>query len=276
MVAAPPSGLSIAAIEGAGASIETAGIETPAVARVGLRPGSAVRAPREGHVVLALDTGTRLLVGPAARTRIVELGTMQRFDLERGSLEAAVAKLQPGHRFVVGTPDAEVEVKGTRFELTVDGDVSRCDPLVRTHLVVQEGVVAVRHGGSEVRVAAGSTWPACAPPAPEPVVHAGLSQAAQVREPAHARGPRRAAVASNRTPAAAAPAVTTPIDPSTLAEQNDLFAAALAARHRGGRAEAIRWFDRLIARYPTGQLADSARVERRRLIEGRDDATSSD
>ena len=56
-------------------------------------------------------------------------------------------------------------------------------------------------------------------------------------------------------------------DPSTLAEQNDLFAAALAARRRGDLGEAIHWLDRLIARYPKGQLIDSARAERQRLLE---------
>ena len=66
---------------------------------------------------------------------------------------------------------------------------------------------------------------------------------------------------------ASAPAPVAPADPSTLAEQNDLFAAALAARRRGDVIDAIHWLDRLIARYPTGPLSDSARAERHRLIE---------
>jgi len=73
-------------------------------------------------------------------------------DLRLLTLEAAVAKLKPGERFVVATPDAEVEVKGTRFELVVDGETSRCEPVLRTRLTVQEGVVAVRHEGREVRI----------------------------------------------------------------------------------------------------------------------------
>jgi TolA-binding protein len=58
-----------------------------------------------------------------------------------------------------------------------------------------------------------------------------------------------------------------PADPSTLAEQNDLFAAALSARRRGDLGEAVHWLDRLIARYPDGQLIESARAERKRLLE---------
>jgi hypothetical protein len=71
----------------------------------------------------------------------------------------------------------------------------------------------------------------------------------------------------------AAPAVPTtgdegappPAAQSTLAEQNDLFAAALAARRRGDLAEAMRWLDQLIRLHPRGQLADQARAERGRL-----------
>jgi hypothetical protein len=257
--ATPSAGMAVAAVEGSGASIEIDGTESPAVARAELRPGATVHAPPAGHVMLALDTGTRLRVADG-RTRVVELGTMQRFELQSGSLEAAVAKLQPGHRFVVATPDAEVEVKGTRFELTVDGSGVRCDRDVRTRLVVQEGVVAVRHGGREVRVAAGSEWPTCAPAAAATEAHAGGAHRT------HANSARPAPVES--APAEAA------VDPSTLAEQNDLFAAALAARQRGKRAEAIRWLDRLLARYPAGQLAESARLERGRLLEAGDTTSS--
>jgi hypothetical protein len=256
--APPSSGLTIAALEGSGASVEVAGSEKPVAVTDRIEPGALLRAPRDGHVVLLLDTGTRLRAAAAARTRVVELGAMQRFELETGSLEASVAKLQPGHRFVVDTPDAEVEVKGTRFELVVDGEASRCEPTVRTRLTVQEGVVAVRHAGSEVRVAAGSIWPSCAS-APEP---------AHVAAPGAARAHRTA-------PAAAAKHALPGADPSTLPEQNDLFAAALAAHRRGNESEAIRWLDRLITRYPGGQLAESARVEKQRLLAGHDMAAPS-
>jgi TolA-binding protein len=143
-------------------------------------------------------------------------------------------------------------VKGTRFEVAVVPSPSTCAPFVRTQVTVQEGVVAVRFGGGEVRLAAGSVWPACPPPA------------SAVPSPRHHVHAPRAAGAPLPDTGAPAP---TPADPSTLAEQNDLFAAALSARQRGDHAEAIHRLDRLIARYPNGQLTDSARAERRRLIE---------
>ena len=259
--AKPTTGLTISSLEGSGASVEMGGREKPAGVQDRIEPGALLRAPRNGHVVLTLDTGTRLRVAAAARTRVVELGATQLFELESGSLEAAVAKLTPGHRFVVATPDAEIEVKGTRFELVVDGDASRCDPTIRTRLAVEEGVVAVRHRGGEVRVAAGSIWPTCPPPpAPESVIAAAPAAAHRHR-------------ASRLAPAEHARAGA---DPSTLPEQNDLFAAALAARRRGNTGEAIRWLDRLVTRYPAGQLTDSARAEKRRLLEGGDQTSSAD
>jgi len=107
--------------------------------------------------------------------------------------------------------------------------------------------VAVRFGGGEVRLPAGSVWPAC--------------PTAVAAPPAQARPARKHAAPA---PVASPPAGN---DPSTLAAQNDLFAAALAARRRGENVEAIRWLDRLIGRYPEGPLTESARAERRRLAE---------
>jgi len=237
---------SLAAVDGDGVSIETASGARPAVRGEPVTTGTVVGVPGAGHALLALDTGTRLRVGASSRARVTTLGAVQRFDLERGTLEAEVAKLPLGGRFLIATGDAEVEVRGTRFEVAVVPEPSACAPFVRTQVAVTEGVVAVRFAGGEVRVVAGSVWPVCAPPPPAPRVRAHATH-------------------TPPKPAANAPAA--PADPSTLAEQNDLFAAALAARRRGDVIDAIHWLDRLIARYPTGPLSDSARAERHRLIE---------
>jgi len=233
-------------------SIASASIETDAGARVAapgdrIAAGDRVSVSGPGDVVLGLDTGTRLRVAAAARVRVIALGAAQRFDLETGALEAEVAKLRIGDRFLIATPDAEVEVRGTRFEVAVGSRPSPCAPNVRTQVTVHEGVVVVRSGAGEVRVAAGSAWPGC----PEPA------------SPARGAHPRPARPPATPPVASAAPLPAT--DPSTLAEQNDLFAAALAARRRGDTVEAIQWLDRLIARYPGGPLTDSARAERRRM-----------
>ncbi len=248
----PP--LAVTALEGVDASIETTTGTMTASAGNRITAGTWVRVPSAGRLLLALDSGTRLRVGASSRARVTELGALQRFDLESGSLSAEVAKLPPGGRFVIGTADAEIEVRGTRFDVVVDPGVSACAPFVRTRVVVEEGVVVVRFAGDEVRLPAGSSWPNCAPPTAPP--------ARPTARVGHAHAPH----AQTAPPAGSGPAPAV-VDSSTLAEQNDLFAAALAARRRGDTGEAIRWLDRLLARYPHGQLIDSARAERQRLIE---------
>jgi len=243
--------VTVAVVDGAGASIETPTGWRAAAAGDRIEAGTAVRAPAAGRLQLALDTGTRLRLAAASRARVSGLGAVQRFELQEGSLEADVAKLLPGSRFLIATDDAEVEVRGTRFEVSIAPEPSACAPFARTQVSVREGVVVVRSGGEEVRVAAGSDWPACAP-APSPSLRTGT----------HAHHVRPAAKpASDAAPAGLA------ADPSTLVEQNDLFAAALDARRRGDTARAIQWLERLIARYPEGPLIENARAERRRLIQ---------
>ena len=254
--------LAVAAVEGSGAAID--GRDGARLAARGdqVAAGTSVRVPASGHLVLALDTGTRLRVGAGSSARVTALGATQRFDLESGTMEAEVAKLPIGGRFLIATADAEVEVRGTRFEVAVAPVRSPCAPFVRTQVTVHEGIVAVRFGGGEVRLTAGSVWPAC-PPLATPTRAIAAPPAIAPARPSHARS------ASLPTPPTAALAEPLPPDPSTLAEQNDLFAAALAARRRGDMDEAIEWLDRLIARYPGGPLLESARAERGRLLEKR-------
>jgi hypothetical protein len=250
--AAPDTKMAVADVDGPGATIETPQGARAATRGDRLAVGTSVRVPGTGHLLLALDTGTRLRVGASSRVRLTALDTTQRFDVESGTLEADVAKVPLGGRFIVATADAEVEVKGTRFEVAVAPAPSACAPFTRTQVIVQEGLVAVRFAGGEVRLPAGSVWPSCAPP-PAPAARSGHSRTRQ---------PQASAPTGDGAPSAAGRA-----DASTLAEQNDLFAAALSARRRGDLGEAIHWLDRLIGRYPTGQLIESARAERQRLLE---------
>ncbi len=242
-------GLAVADVDGAGVSIEARGGARAAVPGDRIAAGTSVRVAGAGHLLLALDTGTRLRVGASSVTRVTELGATQRFDLDSGTLEAEVAKLPIGGRFVIATADTEVEVRGTRFEVAVVPEPSLCAPFARTQVVVHEGVVAVRFGGGEVRLPAGSVWPTCPAAAgtPPPTRRARPAPALAVAVPA------------------AAVAAPPRSDSSTLAAQNDLFAAALAARRRGENAQAMRWLEQLIAHYPDGPLIESARAERRRL-----------
>ncbi|MDB4936357.1 MAG: hypothetical protein JWP87_3329, partial [Labilithrix sp.] len=143
-----------------------------------LPEGTELRTNGASEAHLDFDSGTRVTLGGAGRVRLVEQSQRKRFALESGSFFAKVAKLGPDERFVVSTPDAEVEVRGTAFRVTLVEGNPDCAGGTPTRLDVSEGVVVVRHAGAEVRVAAGERWPACAPapaerraeaPAPAPV-----------------------------------------------------------------------------------------------------------
>jgi outer membrane protein assembly factor BamD (BamD/ComL family) len=51
-----------------------------------------------------------------------------------------------------------------------------------------------------------------------------------------------------------------------LADENNLFAQALAAKRRGDLRGALAAFERFVARFPDAALAESAYVERMRLL----------
>ena len=53
---------------------------------------------------------------------------------------------------------------------------------------------------------------------------------------------------------------------SDLAGQNDLFIEGTQAWHRGDGQAALGAFDQLLARYPGGQLAENASVQRMRVL----------
>jgi outer membrane protein assembly factor BamD (BamD/ComL family) len=65
---------------------------------------------------------------------------------------------------------------------------------------------------------------------------------------------------------ASAPTLGQPSVGSSLTDQNDLFAEALAAQRQGDVWGAVGAYDRLWARFPSSPLAESAAVERMRLL----------
>lgn len=72
-------------------------------------------------------------------------------ELVDGSVSIEVEALRPDQRFLVVTSDAEVEVRGTRFEVVADeGKLLRVS--------VQEGKVEVRRGGASRLLLPGDRW----------------------------------------------------------------------------------------------------------------------
>jgi hypothetical protein len=206
-------------------------------------------------VALTGADGTTIEVEPRSELQLERVDVERWFRLARGAVSAHVTKLKAGERFVVATPDAEIEVRGTRFQVRVVPPDEACADGVVTRVAVSEGVVVVRSLGHEVRVEAGHHWPVDCP-----------ERTASAVEPV----PERTTVSAKRAPAHASPLrgeSAERVSPSTLATENDLFSAALKAGSSGDRREAVQLLDVLLARFPQSPLKQSAESARARLSE---------
>jgi len=235
-------------------------LDTPAspVAGEVLGTGITLQAPPEAPVRIGSADGTMLTLEARGELSVVEQSATRRFALHKGAVRARVAHLHAGERFLIATADAEVEVHGTVFRVSLaDGDPG-CEDGRRTRVAVTEGVVSVRAGGRETLVAAGDVWPACARLAASPA-------------PDAATGPARVTAelpSVSRRHARAEPAP--PRETEGLAAANDLFAAAARAQREHRPDEALRLFTRIIDVAPRGPLAEGAAAQRMKLLASRD------
>jgi hypothetical protein len=189
--------------------------------------------------------------------RVDSQGATQRFSLQHGELVAHVAKLTATQRFIVDTPDAEIEVRGTRFRLRVIEHPESCGGGTRTRLEVTEGAVEVRlPSANAVSVKAGEVWPAdCSEPTR--VTPAPGPPAVNGREEALASKSGARPIAAPKSDAERGSALTAP---------NDLFAEGVARGRQGDTRGALRIYQELASRFPTSPLAENALVERMRLL----------
>lgn len=207
-----------------------------------LPSGTKIVAREGGGVTLALSTGTRLALESYSKLTLVDEGETERFDLVEGGVRANVAKLQPSQRFIIATSDAEIEVHGTSFRVSLVEPDPTCGNGVRTRVQVLEGVVTVRAQGHEWSVTAEAPWPPnCAREA----------AAAPTPPPDERHVPKNAP----STPAAASKT-------SSLSAQNDLFERAVTAKRKGRSEEAAALFARFVDEFPSSPLAENAAFER--------------
>ena len=221
---------------GDGALVANAG-SAPLAGGQPLRPGSRVVASGSGHTLLAFSTGTRLSLADDGDLTLVDDGPTQIVKLAKGTLRAEVAKLAPSERFLVRTPDAEIEVRGTVFTVRSVPSNAACGDGSTTRVAVEEGTVIVRRAGGEAVLHATDEWPRGCSPISHAAVHRQL-------------------------PAPSAPSPSS----STIAAQNDLFAAAVAAKSGGDPRGAVVRFSAFLERYPSSPLAESASVHRMHLL----------
>jgi ferric-dicitrate binding protein FerR (iron transport regulator) len=249
---------------------------SPAVA---LLEGDDVRCGDEGGATLGLADGTRLELSPSSHLRVDELGKTRKFLLLHGRVLADVAKLAPSERFIVATPDGQVEVRGTSFSVEVVDAPAGCgEARIRSSVRVREGAVGVRSLAESVLLGPGESWTTpCADPsavssspappvdstaeasAPIPAAPSPFVRRSVTSRSTHSGVARRPGAASQALPIEA-PAV------SRLDEQNDLLSAAMAAERSGQYATALRKLNELIRRFPESPLLETARIERRRIL----------
>ena len=245
---------------GQGAALARDEHEAPLQAHSSIESGQRVETPADGGASLELSTGTSMTLAGRTSFRVDSQGGTQRFTLQRGEILASVAKLRAAQRFIIDTPDAEVEVRGTRFRLRVIEHGESCGAGTRTRLDVSEGVVEVRAPNREaIGVKAGEVWPAdCSATVSVRRDPAPPQSAARTAAPASkhdVRSAARAAVSDGEVERS-----------SGLTLQNDLFAEGVARARRGDTSGALRTFQELTNRFPSSALAENAIVERMRLL----------
>jgi hypothetical protein len=207
-----------------------------------------LEAPAERLARVRLSDTATLTLDPASRVGTIltmlataeapeAAPTLEAVKLVRGRAHLQVRKLHAGQRFHVLTPDADVQVRGTEFDVEL-----RPGSVPATCVRVEEGLVAVVAGGSTHLVAPGQSWGCAEPSATTP-----LPTPTAVALPAHA------APAPERRIATARPSA------SDLRLQNTLFQTALEAERGGRYADAARLYRRLLERAPHGPLASQAR-----------------
>ncbi|MEO6601557.1 MAG: FecR domain-containing protein [Polyangiaceae bacterium] len=220
---------------------------------VGSRAELALTGAGKAKVAISEDTRVRL----EERVGSSNAANEDWLHLEQGQVALQVEKLPPGLGLSVQTPDARVTVHGTRFSVRV---TPRATAGTVTLVTVTEGRVEVDSRGQVVFLGPGDHWSSEGPP-PEPneASRAANSLVAASASPSASASALPAAPASASVRAVHAPE-------STLAEENQLYAQALARAGAGDLPPALADLAALIQRYPRSPLAQNARADRFRLL----------
>jgi hypothetical protein len=223
-----------------------------------LHDGDALQTAAGAHAHVA-TTKSSVNIAESTELRLSRPSAAEeRISLRRGRVDVSVDKaIETKRAVVVETPDAEVVVRGTVFDV-------RVEPLsnaTNTHVHVTRGSVWVLAQGVQVALlSAGQSWssltgvegtePHAVPPAAQPAP-APAAESTPLATPA----PAKNATKDEK-----------PRKLGTLAEENRLFAAGVEARNRGDAARAAELFGELLSTYPQSTLREVAQVERFRAL----------
>lgn len=232
--------------------------------------GDNVSTPGGAGARLVFASGVEVEVAAGSRAHVARASDSEEvLELDLGAVSVHAPPLG-ARSFAVHTPDARVVVHGTRFSVKVENAASG----TTTSVEVTEGTVAVLRDGARTLLTPGMSWSS---KAATETSAASPSQGPSAPLPDETgKSADKLARKSPASPAAQPKLAAT--DPSALAEQNKLFAAAVAARQRGDDRAALGQLNQLLGRYPTSPLAPEARVERFRALKrlGRDAEAASE
>jgi hypothetical protein len=216
-----------------------------------LEAGDSVSTAADGSGQLRTERSV-IDVAPASQVQVVRVNQSE--ERVRLSIGRVALRVEPrphtNRTVVVETPDSEVVVHGTVFSVAVDSKAG----VNLTRVRVEEGSVSVIHRGERSLLGTGQEWSSVQKPKAEPE--------AQPAEPeARSSGSRGARSARRAAPQRAVAA-----NPSPLREENRLFLAAVEARNRGDDRSAVELFGAVLSKFPSGTLAEEARIERMRAL----------
>jgi ferric-dicitrate binding protein FerR (iron transport regulator) len=202
-----------------------------------LRPGAAPPTRPSGDEPVF---GVR--ASNAARWHVERPGRALRLALGAGEFTISVGKLNIGQSFVVTLPDGAIEVRGTRFLVTLDGSTTG-------RVAVEEGVVALRlRGQPELILRAKDVWRR----APASVSTPAATPSSPLAAPSRPASTSSSSIRS--TPARVSSAEPEPERPSAARD----FADAMNAFSNGDYATAERLFVAFEGAHPeNGHVEDT-------------------
>jgi FecR protein len=212
-----------------------------------LGPSDELRTGPEARASARLGTGAAIDVGPSSRLRFAGAGddrhVRDRIELFVGHIDVDVPRLLASDELRIVTGEATIVVHGTKF--SVDRSAPEGEQPARTRVAVIEGRVGVYTAQGERLLAAGADW-----------MSATVDDTPDIAAPAPAPAPVRSVAPAQADPS------------STLKAENAALADAmrLAREHRDARA--LARLDDLLARHPSSPLAETARLERVRILQG--------
>ncbi len=229
---------------------EQASLLLPSRATVRLEPQSVARIERS-----KADQAPRLPDGMRASGDGFA-GHAEAVHLQRGSVLVDVAQASDGETVRVYTEQARVVVRGTLFAVLVETRRGRD----RTRVSVRAGEARIWSEGKEHVLKAGQDWSSDNDASSALPVSAGSGNMTLT--------PPNDTNSATRSPADGGAESRSRNDrrSNELGKQNELFAAAQAARRSGQPDLALRRFEALMRLHPRSEQAHNARVEHFRLL----------